>query len=288
MESINNFIANIDMVTMATWAWRVVAALLILIFGWIVARIISGVIGNRLEKRGVAPIVAHFVKTILFAILAIGVIIAALGQLGVPTTPFVAVLGAAGLAVGLALQGSLSNFASGVMLVVFRPFSKGDFVEAGGVSGSVAEVDFFTTDLVTPDNRKVIVPNGEITSNPITNYSAFGQRRIDLVIGVSYNDDLKVARDVMTSTTLAHPDVLEEPELSVLMLELGESSVDFGVRPWVKTADYWRVRSELLTQIKTDLEAAGCSIPFPQRDMHVISVQSSDDSDANTAFKPNP
>lgn len=288
MESINNFFANIDMVTMAAWAWRAIAALLILIFGWIIARIVSRIIGNRLEKRGVAPIVAHFVKTILFAILAIGVIIAALGQLGVPTTPFVAVLGAAGLAVGLALQGSLSNFASGVMLVVFRPFSKGDFVEAGGVSGSVAEVDFFTTELVTPDNRKVIVPNGEITSSPITNYSAFGQRRIDLVIGVSYGDDLKVARDVLSRTTLAHPDVLEQPELSVLLLELGESSVDFGIRPWVKTADYWRVRSELLTQLKTELEAAGCSIPFPQRDLNVINVQPSGDPDASTTIESNP
>jgi len=199
-------------------------------------------------------------------------VIAAIGQLGVQTTPLVAVLGAAGLAVGLALQGSLSNFASGVMLVLFRPFTKGDFVEAGGTSGSVNEVGMFNTTLTTPDNRRVIVPNNQITSSVITNFSANATRRIDLLIGVDYSNDLKVARATMEKVVKAHPKVLEEPAPAVLLMELADSSVNFAVRPWVATPDFWVVRNELLEQIKAELEAAGCSIPFPQRDVHLHQV----------------
>jgi small conductance mechanosensitive channel len=177
--------------------------------------------------------------------------------------------------VGLALQSSLSNFASGLMLVGFRPFSKGNFVEAGGVSGTVSSVGIFQTQLTTPDNRHVIVPNSEITSQPITNYSAFDTRRIDLMIGVGYDDDLKTAQSVMKKVIEDHDKVLKDPEPVVLMMELGDSSVNFAVRPWVKTPDYWAVRGELLESLKVELEAAGCSIPFPQRDVHLYKSDSS-------------
>jgi len=227
-----------------------------------------------MRKRGIDNMLANFLSAILYTILLVAVIIAAVGQLGIQTTPLVAVLGAAGLAVGLALQNSLGNFASGVMLVLFRPFSKGDFVEAGGTSGTVDEVGIFTTVLNTPDNRRVIVPNGQITNDTITNYSAYEKRRIDLIIGVGYGDDLKLARDTIEKTIAGHDKVLDDPESAILVMDLGDSSVNFAVRPWVLASDYWVVRSELLESIKVDLEAAGCEIPFPQRDIHLYRTDS--------------
>src|SRR6056297_1597805 len=198
--------------------------------------------------------------------------------LGCQAAALIAVLGAAGLAVGLALQNSLGNFASGVMLVLFRPFTKGDFVEAGGTSGTVSEVGIFNTVLNTPDNRRVIVPNGQITNDIITNYSAHDTRRIDLIIGVDYGDDLKTARATIEKVIKAHDKVLEDPAPIVWVMELADSSVNFAVRPWVASADYWQVRNELLEQLKTELEAAGCSIPFPQRDVHLHEVGKSSEA----------
>jgi small conductance mechanosensitive channel len=222
-----------------------------------------------MTRRGLDEMLVGFLGAILYSILLVAVIIAAVGQLGIQTTPLVAVLGAAGLAIGLALQNSLGNFASGVMLVLFRPFTKGDYVEAGGTSGTVDEVGIFTTVLNTPDNRRVIVPNGQITNDTITNYSAHSTRRIDLIIGVGYGDDLKVARETLEQTLRSHDKVLDEPEPIVWVMDLADSSVNVAVRPWVQAADYWQVRNELLEQIKVALEKAGCSIPFPQRDVHV-------------------
>ena len=160
----------------------------------------------------------------------------------------------------------------GVMLVLFRPFTKGDYVEAGGTSGTVTEVGLFQSVLNTPDNRRVIVPNGQITSDNITNYSAYDTRRIDLIIGVGYGDDLKVARSTIEKVLGDHDKVLDEPAPVIWVMELGDSSVNFAVRPWVQAADYWGVRSELLESLKVELEAAGCEIPFPQRDVHVHQV----------------
>jgi small conductance mechanosensitive channel len=160
------------------------------------------------------------------------------------------------------------------MLVLFRPFTKGDFVEAGGTSGTVLEVGIFNTVLNTPDNRRIIVPNGQITGDTITNFSAYDTRRIDLIIGVGYGDDLKVARDTIEKTITAHEKVLDDPAPAILLMELGDSSVNFAVRPWVKASDYWVVRSELLESIKVKLEAAGCEIPFPQRDVHLYRADS--------------
>jgi len=251
---------------------RLLGAILIFFIGrWIGKRIVNAV-SRGMEKRGIDALLVTFVGNILGVILLVVVIMIALGHLGIQVTPLIAVLGGMALAVGLALQSSLSNFASGIMLVILRPFTRGHFVEAGGVSGTVESVGIFNTQLKTPDNRLVIVGNSSITGNPITNFSAFDTRRIDLVIGVAYDDDLKLAQSVIKRVIESHDKVLKDPEPAILLSELGESSVDFAVRPWVETADYWTVRSDLLQSLKTELEAAGCSIPFPQRDVHHHNV----------------
>jgi len=270
IESIQNWFQNLETGQIIALTWQVVGALLIFIIGRWVAKAIAGFLRRALTKREVEILLINFLTSIIYVFLLLCVILAAISFLGIPITPLIAVLGGAALAIGLALQSSLSNFASGVMLVGFRPFATGDFVEAGGVSGTVQDVGMFQTQLKTPDNRKVIVPNSEITSQPITNYSAFDTRRIDLVMGVGYDDDLKVAQSVMKKVIEGHDKVLKDPAPAILMLELADSSVNFGVRPWVKTPDYWAVRSDLLESLKVELEAAGCSIPYPQRDLHVF------------------
>lgn len=273
MDLINDLIARLEPGTVLAWSWKILAALLIFVIGRWIASLLVGSLRRVLQRRSVDPMLVNFLGSILRTILLVAIVIAAIAQLGIPTTPLVAAFGAAGLAIGLALQGSLSNLASGMMLVLFRPFTKGDFVEAGGTSGAVDEVGMFHTILTTPDNRRVIVPNGQITTSSITNYSANATRRIDLVIGVAYGDDLKVARSVMESVIARHPMVMKDPAPAVLLLDLADSSVNFAVRPWVKTADYWQVRNELLEQLKVELEAAGCSIPFPQRDVHLRNLE---------------
>ncbi|MBY6203349.1 mechanosensitive ion channel domain-containing protein [Halomonas denitrificans] len=273
MDAVIDYLSNLDTATLLGWAWKLVAALLIFFIGRIVAKLISGFLAKLMRKRGIDDMLANFLSVVLYAILLVAVIIAAISQLGIQTTPLIAVLGAAGLAVGLALQNSLGNLAAGVMLVLFRPFTKGDYVEAGGTSGTVTDVGLFQSVLNTPDNRKVIVPNGQITSDTITNYSAYDTRRIDLIIGVGYGDDLKVARSTIEKVLEAHEKVLDDPAPVIWVMELGDSSVNFAVRPWVKAADYWGVRSELLESLKVELEDAGCEIPFPQRDVHLHQVE---------------
>lgn len=203
------------------------------------------------------------------AILA--VVIATINQLGVETTSLLAVVATAGLAIGLALQGSLSNFASGVMIVGFRPYKVGDFIEAGGVSGTVEQVQIFTTVLRTGDNRQVIVPNSQIMAGDITNYSANPTRRVDLVASCSYDDDLDHVRKVLEGIVADDDRLLDEPATSIAVTELGDSSVNFIVRPWVKSGDYWAVRCDMTEQIKKRFDAEGLSIPYPQRDVHVYT-----------------
>ncbi|MEJ2383626.1 MAG: mechanosensitive ion channel [Xanthomonadales bacterium] len=251
------------------WAVKIVLALLIYIVGKWIARRITRFIGKLMERADMDETLVTFLSNIVYGILLAAVVLAALDKLGVPVTSLLAILGAAGLAIGLALKDSLGNFAAGVMLVLFRPFKKGDFVEAGGVSGTVDEVRIFSTALTTPDNKQIIIPNGQIGADSITNYSANDQRRVDLVFGVSYDDDLKVARKVLTELCANHPLVLEDPATKIFVMNLGESSVDFAVRPWAKTADYWTVYGDLLEQGKLALEEAGCSIPYPQSDLHL-------------------
>ena len=198
-------------------------------------------------------------------------VIAVLGLFGIETTSLVAVLATAGLAIGLALQGTLSNFSSGVMLLLFRPFRVDDFVEVAGVKGSVVEIGIFTTVLKTPDNVKIIVPNSSIYGATITNYAAYDTRRNDLLIGVSYGDDLADAETAIRRVIESDDRVLKDPEPVIAVAELADSSVNFVVRPWCKASDYWTLRFDLTRRIKEELEASGCSIPFPQQDVHLIN-----------------
>ena len=213
----------------------------------------------------------NFLANILYTLLLVVVVMASLEQLGVKTTSALATLGAAGLAIGLSLQSSLSNFASGVMLIIFRPFKVGDFVEAGGTSGVVEEITVFSTRMRTGDNREVIVPNGKIYGDTIVNYSARDTRRIDMVFGISYDDNIKQAKDIMSKIMDDHELILKDPAPVILISELADSSINFTVRPWVKSGDYWGVRSELLQTIKEAFDENGISVPYPQRDIHVYN-----------------
>ena len=281
MEQIQAYLAEHEIGELALlWGGRLLVALAIFFVGRWIAKWITGKTQKVMEGREVDPTLVAFLGNILNAALLAAVIIAALDALGVPVTSLVAVLGAAGLAIGLAMKDSLSNFATGVMLILLRPFTKGDYVEVADVEGSVDEVRIFSTYLTTPDNKRVIVPNGMIGNDTITNYTAMGQRRVDLVFGVGYDDDLKVAREVLERICREHPKVLDEPETAVWVKELGDSSVNFNVRPWVKTEDYWGVYGDLLETGKIELEKAGCSIPYPQRDVHLFQQQAAaDDGD---------
>ena len=275
MDAIKEFLANTDIVGMlTTGAINLVIALVIFIVGKWLARRVQNAFEKLLRNRAVDDVLVDFLGTIVFALIIIAAVIAAVDTLGIPATSFVAVLGAAGLAIGLALKDSLSNFASGVMLVLFRPFAKGDFVDAGGILGTVDEIQLVSTILTTPDNKQIIVPNSLMYGSAITNYSAKDTRRVDMVIGVGYDDDLKVAANVLKKVCEDHPKVLGEPETKIFINNLGDSAVDFVVRPWVKSEDYWGVLADVLETSKVELEAAGCNIPYPQTDVHLHQVNS--------------
>jgi small conductance mechanosensitive channel len=248
---------------------KVLMALVIFVIGkWVVKRL-SVVLEKIMEKNAIDPAIRHFTGSLVYYALLIFVCIAALGQLGLQTASFVAIVGAAGLAVGLALQGSLSNFAAGVLLLIFRPFKVGDFVETAGTSGVIQSIQIFTTVLFTPDNKKVIVPNGRIIGDNIVNYSANDSRRVDLVFGIGYEDDIDAARTVLEGVLAADKRVLENPEPVIAVVELADSSLNFVCRPWVKSANYWSVYFDLTEAAKKALDANGISIPFPQRDVHL-------------------
>lgn len=253
----------------STYGLQIVAAIAILIAGRIAARILAVAARKGMKRADMDENLVGFVSGLIYYGVLVSTFIAVLGKLGVQTAQFVAVIGAAGLAVGLALQGSLSNFASGVLLLIFRPFRKGDYVEAGGTAGSVQEISVFTTILHTPDNKKVIVPNSQITGGVITNYSATGTRRVDLVAGISYGDDIPKAKEVLRRIVESHASVLQEPAPVIEVGELADSSVNLLVRPWVNSADYWRVYWDLTEAIKMEFDKEGISIPFPQRDVHL-------------------
>jgi small conductance mechanosensitive channel len=222
-----------------------------------------------MEKKDVAPVVNSFVCSLAYTTLLIFVVIAALAQVGIQTTSLIAILGAASLAIGLALQGSLANFAAGVLLIIFRPFKGGDYVECGGTAGAVEEIQIFTTQLSSPDNKKIIIPNAKVLGDNITNYSAKETRRVDLVIGVGYTDDLQKVEQVLQDVLAKDERVLKDPAPTIAVMELADSSVNFAVRPWVKTADYWSVYFDLTKKIKLRFDAEGIAIPFPQRDVHL-------------------
>ncbi len=249
-------------------------AAVVFVIGRIVARFISNIVAKMMIKGKVDETLVKFVKSVTYIALMIFVSLAALGKLGIETTSFAAILAAAGLAIGFALQGTLGNFAAGFMLILFRPFRVGDYVEAGGVAGVIEEIQIFSTKMRSPDNKEITVPNGQIIGGTITNYSAKETRRVDLVIGVSYNDDLKKVRAVLEDILAKDERVLKDPEPTIGVLELADSSVNFVVRPWVKSGDYWPVRFDTQETIKLRFDAEGISIPFPQQDLHIIKEES--------------
>ena len=250
---------------------RILAAIAILVIGCWLAKFLAKLVTKALNKHGFDETLTGFLKGIIYYALLAAVVIAALGQLGINVTTFLALLGAAGLAVGLALKDSLSNFAAGVMLILMRFFKKGDYVTVAGVSGTVESVSIFHTVLVTPDNQVIVVPNGSILSGTITNVTAKDTRRMDLVIGVSYDDDLPTVRKVLAEVLAEEPRLLKDPAPTVAVSELADSSVNLVVRPWVATDDYWSVRFDLMEKIKMRLDDEGISIPFPQHDVHIAS-----------------
>lgn len=256
---------------LATYGLRIVAALVILIVGRWVAKLISNLIKKGMIKAKIDETLAKFAQHLSYIALLVFVVIAALEKVGVQMTSFVVVVGAAGLAIGFALQGSLSNFAAGVMLIIFKPFKVGDYVEAGGKAGTVEEIQIFHTVLKSPDNVRIIIPNGQVTSGNVMNYTVNGTRRIDLVIGVSYEDDIKKAQQVIEKIILSDERILKEPAYKVAVSELGDSSVNFVVRPWVDAAEYWNVRFDLTEKIKLALDKNGITIPYPQHDIHIKS-----------------
>ncbi|MEN8165344.1 MAG: mechanosensitive ion channel domain-containing protein [Acidobacteriota bacterium] len=251
---------------------RVIGAIALLIVGRIAAAW-----GRRLSRRAMAraevdPTLVPFFSKATYYLILIVVLIAVLGLFGIETTSLIAVLGAAGLAVGLALQGTLSNFAAGVMLLIFRPFKLEDFVDIGGTTGFVMEIGLFSTTLRTTDNVKIVVPNSSVWGGTISNYNGFETRRVDLVIGISYDDNIQAAMDTISSVVTADDRVLADPAPQIAVSNLGDSSVDLVVRPWCASGDYWNVRFDLTRRIKEELEATGCSIPYPQQDVYMHQV----------------
>jgi len=252
-----------------TYGFNLLAAILIFLIGKWLARVVSNIIEKLMVRAKMEKTIASFVKHISYIGLLIFVIIAALSKVGIETTSLIAMIGAAGLAVGLALQGSLANFAAGILLIIFKPFKVGDFVEAGGTVGTVKEIQIFCTVLDHFDNRRIVVPNAKITGDNITNFSAIEKRRIDLVFGISYSDNIKVAKEALERVVNSDPRVLKDPKPVIAVSELGDSSVNLVCRPFVKPTDYWAVYFDTLEKGKLELEKNGITIPFPQRDVHL-------------------
>lgn len=254
----------------ATWGLRVLGAITFLILGRIVAGMIRSGIRRVLERTSTDATLVPFAGSVAYWAVMAFVIIGVLGLFGVPTAAAVASLGAAGLAIGLALQGTLSNIGAGVMLLVFRPFKVGDYVDAGGTAGTVSEIGLFSTTMNTPDNVRITVPNSAVFGQTIKNYSANDTRRNDMVFGIAYGDDIGKAIQTINEVLGADERVLKDPVPVIAVSELADSSVNLVVRPWCTKEDYWNLRFDLTRSLKERLEAAGCNIPFPQRDVHLF------------------
>jgi len=254
----------------SVYAFNIIGALLIFIVGKWLARRIADLLAKLMEKNDVDATLVNFLRNLAYYTMVVLVVVAAVGRLGVNTTSFLTIIGAAGLAVGLALKDSLSNFAAGVMLVLFRPFTIGDVVSTAGITAKVEKITIFNTLFCTPDNQLVIVPNNKIISDIITNINAKDTRRIDLVVGISYTDDMIQTKDILEGLAKADTRILTDPATTIAVAELADSSVNLVFRPWVKTDDYWAVRFDLTESIKNALDEAGISIPFPQQDVHLF------------------
>jgi small conductance mechanosensitive channel len=254
---------------LTVYGLRVIAAIVIFIVGRWVALGVAKIIKRIMLKSKVDETLVSFVRNLCYVALLAFVVIAALNQLGIQTASLIAVLGAAGLAIGLALQGSLGNFAAGVLMVIFKPFKVGDFIEGAGTAGIVEKVEIFTTQLKTPDNKTVIVPNAKLTGDNITNFTVKGTRRVDFVFGIGYSDDIDKARGIIKEIIDQDERVMKEPEPAILVSELADSSVNLTVRAWTSANDYWSFYFDMIESVKKQFDAQGVSIPFPQRDVHI-------------------
>lgn len=265
---------NIDL--NAVWLWvsayslNIIGAILIFIVGKWLSRRIANLLAKILAKNNVDQTLINFLANLTYYTLVVLVVVAAAGRLGINTTSFLTIIGAAGLAVGLALKDSLSNFAAGVMLVLFRPFAIGDVVSVAGITAKVESINIFNTHFCSPDNQLIIVPNNKIISDIITNINTKATRRIDLVVGISYGDDMAQTKEILSGLAKTDSRILTDPAPTIAVAELADSSVNLVFRPWVKTADYWDVKFELTEKIKNALDEAGISIPFPQQDVHLF------------------
>lgn len=267
---------------LAIYGVKAIAAIAILVIGNWIAKIFRKIINNVMAKRNVDPTLGTFTASLTYYALIAFVVLAALSQLGIQTTSFIAVIGAAGLAIGLALQGSLANFAAGFMMILFRPFKVGDYIEGGGTAGTVEQIQIFTTQLQTPDNKTVIVPNASLTSGNIVNYSAKGTRRVDMVFGIGYDDDIDRAKTILQEIIDEDDRVLKDPAPVIAVAELADSSVNFYVRPWTNASDYWDFLFDTTEKVKKRFDAEGISIPYPQRDVHVYEHKTETPSEAVT------
>lgn len=268
LAEMNNWLSNNSDILLQ-YSVNIIAAVLILFLGNILVKVLAGSVSKILQRKKMDTAIVEFIHGLVRYLLFIIVLIAALSRIGVQTASVVAVLGAAGLAVGLALQGSLSNFAAGILIVAFRPFKSGDYVEVSGVAGSVQSIQIFQTVLKTPDNKMIVVPNSAIIGGAITNYSRYPYRRVDLVIGVSYSANLQKTKEILRATVENESRVMKDMDITIGVNALADSSVNFVVRPWVKTEDYWGVYYDLLQHIKEALDENGIEIPFPQMDVHL-------------------
>ncbi len=279
MDTINEFFANFtEKKELIKLLLPLLKALIFFVAGHYLAKLIAKSVRMLMKRKNSAELLTNFIAQMTYAVAFSIALVAGLEILGLNISSILAVLGAMGLAIGLALKDSLSNFAAGIIISVLGPFRAGDFVEVAGLSGTVTDVTLFSTILTTTDNKLVTIPNNSIISDPITNYTAKPTRRVDITIGVSYNDDLRLVREILTDILESHPLILKDPAASVLLMDLADSSVNFACRPWVDKENYWGVRDDLLVSIKTKLEEAGCSIPYPQQDLNLYKVSSVGDA----------
>jgi len=269
LDNLSGWIATLqEMVT--EFGLSLLAALVIFVVGRWIAQFIGRTTKGMMVKQGVDPTLVNFTANLVYYVLLAFVLIAALNRLGIQTASFIAVLGAAGLAIGLALQGSLSNFAAGVLMIIFRPFKVGDFIEGGDTLGSVEEIHLFTTSIITPDNARVVVPNSKLVEGNVTNFTAKPTRRVETIIGISYSDDIEQARQVILAEIAKDSRILADPAPTIGVVDLADSSVDLRVWVWTKTPDFLAVTMALPERVKTRFDAEGINIPFPQRDVHMF------------------
>lgn len=251
-----------------TYIIKIAIAILIFVIGKIIAKYVKSLLSKQFEKSGIDDTLSHFLCDIVYGLILVFIVLAALGQLGIETTSFVAILGAAGLAVGLAFQSTLSNISSGVMLIFFRPFKIGDFINAGGETGVVEKINIFNTILKTGDNKQIIIGNSNIIGGNITNFSSKDTRRVDFTFGIGYDDDLKLAKQTLLDIVNEDERVMKNPEAFVAVSELADSSVNFVVRVWTKSENYWGVYFDTLEKVKLTFDEKNISIPYPQMDIH--------------------